>query len=174
MNSFMKKASWSPYVVGAGIGTLSWVAFLFMGKVIGSSTVFVYLAGMIEKIFAPGCVANSVYFNKYLVGKPVFNWYFALVVMVFFGALVSSYLGNSRTKESVPSIWAQRFGDSKVIRYFWSLIGGILLGFGARLAGGCTSGHSISGGLMLAVSSWVFTAVLFVVGVVAAMLIYRR
>jgi hypothetical protein len=45
--------------------------------------------------------------------------------------------------------------------------------FGARMAGGCTSGHGLSGGLQLYVGSWAFLAALFVFGIITAMLIYR-
>ena len=46
--------------------------------------------------------------------------------------------------------------------------------YGARLAGGCTSGHGISGGLQLAVSSWVFLAVMFATGLLASALFFRK
>ena len=46
--------------------------------------------------------------------------------------------------------------------------------FGARLAGGCTSGHGISGDLQLAVTSWVFITVAFAAAITTAFLIYGR
>jgi uncharacterized membrane protein YedE/YeeE len=48
-----------------------------------------------------------------------------------------------------------------------------LLAYGARLAGGCTSGHGISGALQLSVSSWIALACFFIAGVATAMLLYR-
>ncbi|MEQ9814556.1 MAG: YeeE/YedE thiosulfate transporter family protein, partial [Azospirillaceae bacterium] len=41
------------------------------------------------------------------------------------------------------------------------------------LAGGCTSGHGISGALQLSVGSWVALACFFLGGVPVAMLLYR-
>jgi uncharacterized membrane protein YedE/YeeE len=55
-----------------------------------------------------------------------------------------------------------------------ALIGGMVMLLGARLAGGCTSGHGISGALQLALSSWVFALTFFSVGVVTAFLLYGR
>ena len=55
-----------------------------------------------------------------------------------------------------------------------TFLGGAVLLFGARLAGGCTSGHSLSGGLQLAVSSWIFTASMFAAGVATAFALYGR
>jgi uncharacterized membrane protein YedE/YeeE len=53
-----------------------------------------------------------------------------------------------------------------------ALAGGIILGFGSRFAGGCTSGHGISGTLQLAVSSWVSAIFFFVGGIITAHIIY--
>jgi uncharacterized protein len=53
-----------------------------------------------------------------------------------------------------------------------ALAGGILLGLGARWAGGCTSGHGISGTLQLSVASWVAAACFFAGGILVAGLIY--
>ncbi|HAI10768.1 MAG TPA: hypothetical protein DCM28_03630, partial [Phycisphaerales bacterium] len=41
-----------------------------------------------------------------------------------------------------------------------------------RMAGGCTSGHGISGGLQLAVSSWAFFFAMFGSGVVTAFALF--
>ena len=54
-----------------------------------------------------------------------------------------------------------------------ALVGGIIMGFGARWAGGCTSGHGISGTLQLVVSSWLAAICFFVSGIVTAMVIYK-
>jgi len=52
-------------------------------------------------------------------------------------------------------------------------LGGIIMGFGARWAGGCTSGHGISGTLQLAVSSWLAAICFFAGGILTAMFIYK-
>ena len=70
-------------------------------------------------------------------------------------------------------MWAEQASASPAARWLVALIGGIFLGFGARWAGGCTSGHGISGTLQLAVSSWVAAACFFVGGIASAMLIYK-
>jgi uncharacterized membrane protein YedE/YeeE len=53
------------------------------------------------------------------------------------------------------------------------LAGGVMM-FGARLAGGCTSGHGVSGNLQLAVSSIVFSVVFFAVATAVAFALYGR
>ncbi|MGZ9031036.1 MAG: YeeE/YedE family protein [Burkholderiaceae bacterium] len=52
-------------------------------------------------------------------------------------------------------------------------MGGGITAYGARLAGGCTSGHGISGALQLSVSSWIALACFFVAAVATAHLLFR-
>ncbi|MGL5735148.1 MAG: YeeE/YedE thiosulfate transporter family protein, partial [Beijerinckiaceae bacterium] len=51
-------------------------------------------------------------------------------------------------------------------------LGGIIAMYGARLANGCTSGNGISGGLQLAVSGWLFLAVMFIAGIITAQIMF--
>ena len=160
---------WSPYVVGIGIGLLSCVTFLLSDKPIGCSTAFSRTSGMIEKLVRGGIVAEKAYYKKF---APVIEWEWMLVLGVFVGAFLSAMLSGQFQTSWVPAKWAGAFGNTPVKRWVVSLIGGIILGFGARWAGGCTSGHGISGTLQLAVSSWLAAICFFIGGIVTAMLIY--
>jgi uncharacterized membrane protein YedE/YeeE len=51
--------------------------------------------------------------------------------------------------------------------------GGMLMAFGARLAGGCTSGHGISGTLQLNLASWITVICIFIGGVVVALPLFK-
>ena len=66
MLNVLKIPRWSPYVVGTGIGVLSWVTFALMGKALGTSTTAVRAAGGLERIIAPDHVEQNAYFAKYL------------------------------------------------------------------------------------------------------------
>jgi uncharacterized membrane protein YedE/YeeE len=46
-------------------------------------------------------------------------------------------------------------------RWLWAFVGGSFMGFGARLARGCTSGQALSGGAVLSVGSWAFMFAVF-------------
>ena len=72
----------------------------------------------------------------------------------------------------VPPLWEENFGSSPALRLAAALLGGIIMAFGARLAGGCTSGHGISGALQLSVGSWVALAAFFAGGWVTARMMY--
>jgi uncharacterized membrane protein YedE/YeeE len=73
----------------------------------------------------------------------------------------------------VPPLWAASFGNAVWPRLLAAIAGGIFLGFGSRWAGGCTSGHGISGTLQLTVVSWISAIFFFIGGIAAAMLIFK-
>jgi len=170
----LSKPRWSPYLIGASIGILSWITFGLMNKALGTSTTFVRLAGLIESLFSKEHVAQNPYFAKYVVDKPAIDWQMMLVVGLVLGALLSSLLSKSRNVERVPELWAWRFGPSAALRYLGAFVGGVLVLVGARLAGGCTSGHGISGGLQFAVSSWIFFVSFFLAGIGTAFVMFGK
>ena len=158
-------------LVGVSIGVLSWLSFIIADKALGVSTTFVRLAAMLVSLVAPAHVAaNDYYQSKGLV----LDWQMALVIGLFFGALVASRLSSPEETERVPGLWRWRFGASRGVRYLLAFVGGVILLYGARIAGGCTSGHGISGGLQLAVSSWVWIIAMFASGIVTAFLLFGR
>jgi hypothetical protein len=164
--SWLKKRAWSPYVVGALIGVLSWFTFVAADKPLGASTTFVRGVGFAEQAVVPLHAAANAYFEK---TKIKVDWQMLLVAGVFLGAWLSSRLSGDRQAERVPALWRARFGPSVGLRYGAAFLGGALLLFGARLAGGCTSGHGLSGSLQLAASGWTFFIAVFVAGVATTM-----
>jgi uncharacterized membrane protein YedE/YeeE len=160
---------WSPYAVGIGIGILSWLSFLISRKPIACSTSFGKASGMIEKLVFGGKVARKPYYQK--IGLTV-DWQMMLVAGIVIGALISALLSGDLHGQWVPSLWAAAFGDNPYLRIIVALAGGVCIGFGARWAGGCTSGHGISGTLQLAVSSWISAICFFIGGILAAYLLF--
>lgn len=158
--------------MGAGIGVLSWITFLTMGQALGTSTSFVRVIGALEGLVSESHVRANGYLAQHVVGRPLVDWQVALVLMLPLGAFLAARLAGSTRREYVPSIWSARFGPARGRRYVGAFLGGVLLLYGARMADGCTSGHGISGGLQLAVSSWTFIACLFAAGIATARLIY--
>lgn len=176
MDNPLTRKSWSPYLVGAAIGVLSWFTFASANKPLGITTAFENTAAIGEKAMIPNVEQTNEYFAaKAKEGKtPKNDWEWMLVVGVFAGALLSAWLSGDRHREKVPALWRWRFGDSVVVRFAAAFAGGALMMFGARMASGCTSGHGISGALQLAVSSWVFILLAFAVGIVTAFAMYGK
>ena len=167
---WLKMAQWSPYAVGIGIGVLSWLAFLLSDKPIGCSTAFSRTSGMVERLFRGNRVTEKPYYKKF---TPTVDWQWMLVIGILVGAFISAQLSGEFRATWIPQMWASSFGNGIGMRWIVALIGGVLIGLGARWAGGCTSGHGISGTLQLAVSSWLAVMGFFLGGIVTAMAIYR-
>ena len=89
------------------------------------------------------------------------------------GAFIAACTGGEFRNEWLHPMWVARFGDSLWLRALIAIAGGILMAFGARLAGGCTSGHGISGTLQLSVGSWVALICFFAGGVATAYALFR-
>lgn len=170
MSNPLQKPSWSPYVAGALIGVLSWFAFYTADHPLGITTAFDDTAALM--IQSTGFDSDLSFFDH--EGRPWINWEWMLVVGVFLGSALSAWLGRSREPSTVPALWRSRFGKSRRKRLVAAFVGGAVMMLGARLAGGCTSGHGISGTLQLAVSSLLFVAVMVGSGVVTAFALFGR
>ena len=165
---WLADARWSPYAVGIGIGVLSWLAFLLLDRPIGCSTAFARTSGMIERLFRGDRTMARPYYRLF---PPVVDWEWMLVLGLLVGSFVSATLSGTFRFSLVPGAWAVRFGTAPLPRLATALLGGTAMGFGARWAGGCTSGHGISGTLQWAVSSWVATLCFFAGGILTAWLL---
>ncbi len=170
MIGWLKAQQWSPYIVGAGIGILSWLAFVLSDHPLGCSTSFARAGGMLENLLRGGKAQDRPYFEKF---APEVTWDVMLVLGIFIGAFISAKSSGQFVFRWVPSQWQAAFGSSVFVRWLGALAGGIIMGFGARWAGGCTSGHGISGTLQLSVSSWVAVICFFVGGILTAMIIFK-
>jgi len=174
MNPLTMK-SWSPYVVGVAIGLLSWLTMASSGKLLGISTPFEQTGALVTKAVAPSAADSNCYYADKAASKqlPKVGWEWMLVLGVFLGAGLSSWLSGDRATQTVEEPWRSRFGGSVAVRMAAAVGGGLLMILGARLAGGCTSGHAISGSLQLAVSSWIFVLTFFAAGIITAFVLYR-
>lgn len=162
----LKSPSWSPYLVGAGIGVLSWLVFFVVDKPLGMSTEVSKFSGWLAGLFVG---MDSVKENAYWAGTtPAIGYSTLFLVMTAAGAFLSSKMSGTFALETVPKAWRDVRGPGVAKRMIAAFLGGAVLLYGARMAGGCTSGHGISGTLQLAVSSWLFFAAMFVSGIVTA------
>ena len=173
-----------------GAAFLLAVAFV---KPIGVSTQFVIADGIAWNLFsdtvvqqAPenksGYASPNAYLNKsggkYAknIANPL-NYSFVFVIAMVAGAFLSSRLGGPRPTmldRSAPEVWRQRFGENPTWRYVTVFFAGLLVLFGARLAGGCTSGHMMSGMMQTSLSGYLFALGAFAAAVPAAVLVYKR
>ena len=140
--------------------TLPFVA----GHPMGASTAFPYAAMTLTDLGAESYQAA--------IAAPG-AWELWFLTGAFLAGLVFALLHRSFRISSVPELWVRYHGPKPAKRFFWAFVGGFLLLFGARMAGGCTSGHVISGGMQLAVSSLVFAVVVFAAFLTTGHYFYR-
>lgn len=152
---------------GIGLAVLSCIIFLKVGmdRPIGASTAYPYLADVITG------TTNNDYFTK--IGKPG-SWEVIFLGGAFLSGLIISLMRRDFKIRLIHSNWEKYKGSSAGKRIFWAFAGGFMLIFGARMAGGCTSGHVISGGMQLAVSSLVFAFFVFAGLLITGKLFYKK
>jgi uncharacterized membrane protein YedE/YeeE len=169
MIEWFTMARWSPYIVGAGIGVLIWTTFLLSDRPLGASTAYAKSAGMAESVLSRGKTEQMPYYQKVV---PTVDWQWMILIGLVIGGFLSAYLSGTFTILVVPPVFAEAFGTDAILRSAVALTGGLLLGLGARWAGGCTSGHGISGTLQLSLASWVAAICFFIGGIIVAGLIF--
>ncbi|MEZ5843356.1 MAG: YeeE/YedE thiosulfate transporter family protein [Hyphomicrobiaceae bacterium] len=163
--------AWSPYVAGVVIGLLQIPTFLLMNTALGASSSFVTVSAHVASLFDPA-VSGIKYFTSHMAGAK--NWWqVAIVVGIALGAFVSVKLSGAR-RQSVSPVWHRAMGTSGLwARAPIAFLGGFVMLLGARIAGGCTSGHGISGMAQLSVGSTMAVIAMFAGGIAAAMLLRR-
>jgi len=176
---------------GVLLGVVFFAAVLLV-KPIGVSTQFVIFDGILWDAVSPdvvvtsdtaksGYASSNAYLNKsggkYAknVAHPM-NYSFVFVIAMIVGAAVSARLrgGVPAEERQMPAVWRENFGPTPWKRYLMAFLGGIAVLYGARLAGGCTSGHMMSGMMQTAVSGYIFAAGAFAAGIPVALLMFRK
>ena len=170
------KESWRPYFFGALSGLLLTASVGIAGQFFGTSTTFPRVAGWIYELVG----MNPAWLEFYTVrggtfsGSALPNWQLLFVIGIGLGAFLASMLTGTFKAERLPPMWVEQFGDSLKKRIGYSLIGGFILMIGARMAGGCPSGHGLSGVSQLGISSIVAIIFFFLAGILTVRVLYRR
>lgn len=160
---------WPPLVAGVALGLVLLAAFLITGHGLGASGFFTALSAAIGKVVDPALTLANRYLGPYAKGNPLAGWISWEVVGVVIGALAGS-IASGRFRLGVE----RGLGLANPSRLIWAFSGGILTGFGARLARGCTSGLGLSGGATLAIAAFVFLIAFFAAGFVTMALVRRN
>ncbi len=169
--AILKKEEWSPYWSGAALGVVAVLSVALSAHPLGASGSFENIGGLILQAIAPTLVANNLYFR--FIMPPGITWQVILMVGVFCGAFAASRLSRTFRLAAVPDPqWRAVFGPNRWKRWIVAFLGGVVLEYGAGIAGGCTSGLAIAGGVALAPAAFLFIGGMFVSGILTAMLLY--
>ena len=123
---------------------------MLSNSLLGASGAFENLAGMLGKAVAPKAFDN-LYFN--FVMPPGITWGVILLVGVFFGGLIGAATSGTlqwgkKDRANSDAQWKRIFGPQVWKRWVLGFVGAIILEYAAGIAGGCTSGLAISGGML--------------------------
>jgi len=148
----------NPYLAGILLGIVLFMAFFITGNGLGASGGMNRLLVVVEDLIAPGHVDRTPYLLAMAGGdkNPLDSWLVWMTVGTIIGGFVSGFL-NGRLKVETnrgPRVPVK-------MRWVFAFIGGAFMGYGARLARGCTSGQALSGGAVLSVGSWAFMFAVF-------------
>jgi uncharacterized membrane protein YedE/YeeE len=161
---------WPPLAAGAALGLALLLTFLITGHGLGASGFFTRLAAWSGNEVAPAAAQANGYFGPFLGGAahPLADWISWEIVGLFVGAFVAATTAG-RFRVRVDG--ASKLGPAG--RIGLALAGGILSGFGARLARGCTSGLGLSGAAPMAVAGFLFLIGFFVAGIAISYAVRR-
>ncbi len=192
MGSFLTAREWGWKSSGVMLAIIFFITVAVV-KPIGVSTQFVILDGILWKSVNPEIVVKdenakkgysspNAYLNKsggkYAknVANPA-NYSFVFVVAMIIGGALAYILQREKpTKEErlMPKVWIDNYGHSPMKRYLFAFVGGFMVLWAARLAGGCSSGHMMSGMMQTSVSGYLFAAATFAAAIPVAMILYKR
>jgi uncharacterized membrane protein YedE/YeeE len=158
------KRFWSPYVAGICLGLTLLVTFYIAGRGLGASGAIALVTAQSSFTVIPGFISQLEYFERYITPiAPLINWNLFLLIGLFLGALAGAlFTGNFKVMMDRGTNMSVR------TRLITAFSGGILIGFAARLARGCTSGVALTGGAQLALSGWLFMISMFAAGFIMA------
>ncbi|HCA81225.1 MAG TPA: hypothetical protein DEP53_15950 [Bacteroidetes bacterium] len=150
---------WNPYIAGLGLGLVLLSSFVIMGRGLGASGAFSSLLAATVNTVTPSHPASNSFYAEYLgdgTKSPLKDWLVFEVLGAIAGGFISGLLAGRvrKTVEKGPRI-------SVRTRFVFAFAGGILMGFGAKLARGCTSGQALTGGALLGLGSWAFMLAVF-------------
>ena len=148
----------NPYGAGTLLGIVLFLSFYVTGGGLGASSAMSRVQTGVLDLVAPGHVDRVAYFAEMAGGSrnPWAHYAVYMLVGTVLGGFVSG-LVNRRVKLET------RKGPRVSVHARWglALLGGAIMGYGARMARGCTSGQALSGGAVLSVGSWAFAMAIF-------------
>jgi uncharacterized membrane protein YedE/YeeE len=158
MNAKKGYTLWKPYVGGTFLGIVLFLSFLLTGHGLGASGGLARVLGGAMDAVAPEHMRNSPYLSRYVDG-PLSHWIIPMILGVVVGGFLAGlWSGNLK----VETYRGPR--TNKKTRWVFAVLGGMVAGYGARLARGCTSGQALTGGASLSVGSWAFMLAVFAGG----------
>jgi uncharacterized membrane protein YedE/YeeE len=150
-------------LAGAGIASVTLLLLWLGSRRLGISTGFEDVCSL---------VLAGPYFRRSAVQRGR-QWRLPLVGGLVLGGFLSAALGGGWSPTWSLGMLDQALALGPAGKLAWMFVGGLFIGFGTRLAGGCTSGHGIFGLSNLEVPSLITTVSFMASGMLVTNLLYR-
>ena len=162
---------WPPVPAGILIGVSMLLAWLVSGRGIGASGGMTRLVAWMQHGLVPAATEQSEYLGRYFAdgAHPLNDYVVFILVGLLAGAFVASVIAR---RFRVEVLHGPRFTAASRLQL--AFVGGIIAGFAARLARGCSSGQGLVGGAELSVGAWVFLGCTFAGGWLAAWFVRKQ
>ena len=156
---------WSGWLGGLAVGSYMLLQWLLSGHPLGVSTGYGNLCSY---------VSRARFFHEGDYAEPN-NWRLWFIFGLPLGGLLAALTSPAPI---VPSFSLGAMYDAVLPQALWAkglvlVFGGFMIGYGSRMAGGCTSGHSIAGSAMLNPPSLLASAGFFVGGIIIVQLLFK-
>jgi uncharacterized membrane protein YedE/YeeE len=170
----LQKDLWNPEVAGIGLGLVYILALLLSKRSPGASGTIFNASAIVGKSLTSGDPTNQFFSVTFPPLTEGLGWQTYLVIGIFFGALASVLIAGKFKITLMPiEQWKDVFGTAVWKRWAVAFVGGILLQLGAGIAGGCTSGLALAGGVQLSPAAFLFIPGIFISGALVQLLVYR-
>jgi len=162
----MDVVTWPGWLGGIAVGVYMLAQLWLTGRALGASTGYGNLCalGSRASYFKTGAYADA------------FNWRFFFLIGIPLGGLLGLLLSPGATFQptfALGPLYDSVLPDAAWLKALVLAAGGVAVGYGARMAGGCTSGHSITGIALLNRPSLVATVGFMVGGFVVVQALFR-
>ena len=166
-----EKAYGNPYIGGVAVGFVLFLGFFLVGRGFGDSGALTRIAAFFMDEIFPVHTEQLIYFKRYLTTSthPLNHWLIYMLLGIALGGFVSGFRGRR-----MKTMFLRGPNTTDRRRIVTAFIGGLMVTFGARMAGGCITGMAMTGGAMLGVAGWVFFLSVLVSGIIVAYFIRRE
>jgi uncharacterized membrane protein YedE/YeeE len=170
---FISQENWSPYAAGVLLGVTGILSVWLGRHLLSASGGVAITTSTIVNSVLPDIAARLMYFK--FIMPPGWSWEVVTIIGIVLGGALGAL--SSRTfkiRWNEDATWNKVLGPQRWKRFVLAFLGAMIVQFGAGIAGGCTSGLAISGGMTLAPSGFLFMGGMFASGIVTALIVYRR
>jgi uncharacterized protein len=179
IKAFITQDLWSPYIAGILLGIVGLLTVLLANTLLGASGAFESIVGWVGKNLNLS-IFNNIYWGTtggraLPIMRPEITWSVILLVGIILGGTLAALTSRTfKFRFNDDAQWKRIFGPQPWKRWVLGFIGAIIVEFGAGIAGGCTSGLAISGGMLFVPAAFLFMAGFMVSGIITILIVYGR